>query len=226
MVLDTPYQAFQVTKQLQDLLMSPQVHIVAVILNKNVPVSFSNEIHCQLKRGTKLIAVDPLSPLHARRRLVYAVVRDRDQIPTNVQTLINECIDSDPEMVEILCRALKEPQLNVRTNAMYNTKHQIIFNGLAPRDIKLLQSMQLFGEPLTTNFVLVLIQQLYKDSDISSFNILKRLKDKGLIKPLPKTIVFPPRGMEGNGQPDLVEIPPCIRKYLIDVFLREETDLP
>lgn len=231
-ILDSPPCVQQLGNQLRHLLRGKQnIHIVVLISNKCVDLeSFSIQITRQIQRGTSKIHVPALPKCDAKMRIVYSLLCSRNSIPDKLQELINDCIDSDPGVVDVLCAILKVPGLaenEVEANIIYSVKQRIIFNVLTPSDIQILQHIivQRSGMPISMQDALKTIEFVTEGSDLSPIEIYNKLKAMNTLLPLPHPIVYlptPDKQQYTNQHIDeYVVIKEFLRDYLIADICRK-----
>ena len=227
LILDSPCDDF-LSERLHNLLLKKNVHIVIVTNNLG---SLQKYLGCQLHCAVK---VRPLSTEHAMMRLIHAAVEDHDRVSTTLQTFIADCVDGDPEKVDVLCTVLKNHiaenglQIAAVNNTVYTTKDYIILNSLTPIELGVLVHL-LVDTILAQNSIISIEQVLQQtdyvkgSSDISSLNIFTSLMSKRFLLPFPTTIVYHPEVEYGSvNQPNQVYMPTFLRTLLHDKLLRDE----
>ena len=232
LILDSPCDDF-LSEPLHHLLMKKNVHIVIVTVTNSLG-PLQKYLSCQLHCAVKPISVRPLSTEHAMMRLVHAAVEDRDRVSTTLKTFIADCVDGDPEKVDVLCTVLKNHiaenglQIAAVNNTVYTTKDCIILNSLTPIELGVLVHL-LVDTILAQNSIISIERVLQQtdyvkgSSDISSLNIFASLMSKRFLLPFPTTIVYHPEVEDGSvNQPNQVYMPTFLRTLLLDKLLKDE----
>ena len=223
-ILDSP--RMELSDQLQELLRRRNIHIIILVPDKCMDLdSLSNDINCHLNRRIRQVYVKPLEQDCAKMRLVHSLLRNFDSLPGELSH-IDERIDSDPEVVDVLCAILEKYRLcesRTGANNIYSVKQRIIFNALTQCDVKILQHIMVEGMPISKNAVLDFIKCSNKDPGLSSLDIYNNLTAMKIFLPYPKLIVCPPSSdIDVNlHSHDYVYIPGFICDYLVGEFARK-----
>lgn len=206
-VIDSPCKDF-LNNCLCNLLMKTKVCIVFVTNDLNPLMEYLN---FKIDRDIVPIAVHPLSREHAMNRLVHAAVKNRQHIPRVLETLVADCVDGDPEKVDVLCEVLKHPIMPTNTTAR-GVKDRIIIKCLNSVELKVLSLLvnMIADRKIIIDYdhVMKQIEHVKQDSRIVSCDIFNSLTTKRFLLPFPRTIIYYPEEDKGKtSQYDKVYIP-------------------